>query len=106
MAIPEVHPFMSEARTRQLMRIRELDPRERCGSGTTVSQLYLVDRMPNDPQVRHLVFLDRHGWYCVHGRDCPAVHAAQEGTRQQRTHDGTADNASALGWTRATQRTG
>jgi len=21
----------------------------------------------------HLVYLDRHGWYCFHGRTCPAV---------------------------------
>ena len=71
-----------EARTRRLMRIRELDPQKRCGSGTTVTQLYLVDRMPPDPEVRHLVFFDRHGWYCVHGRDCPAVKAAQKCDRK------------------------
>ena len=72
------NPATQEARTQPLMRIRELDPQERCGSGTTVTQLYLVDRLPNDPGVKHLVFLDRHGWYCVHGRDCPAVQAAQQ----------------------------
>jgi hypothetical protein len=35
----------------------------------------------------HLVFLDRHGWYCEHGRDCPAV-------KQVRT---TGDGARRLG---------
>ena len=30
----------------------------------------------------HLVFFDRHGWYCVHGRDCPAVQAAQKCDRK------------------------
>jgi hypothetical protein len=79
MAISEVtQPSTQEARTRRLMRIRELDPQKRCGSGTTVTQLYLVDRLPHDPGVQHLVFFDRHGWYCVHGRDCPAVLAAQQ----------------------------
>jgi hypothetical protein len=38
--------------------------------------------MPQDPGVQHLVFLDRHGWYCVHGRDCPAVKAAQQCDRK------------------------
>ena len=71
-----------EARTRRLMRIRELDPQKRCGTGTTVTQLYLVDRLPQDPGVQHLVFFDRHGWYCVHGRDCPAVKAAQQCDRK------------------------
>lgn len=83
MAISEVNPTLTEeARTRRLMRIRELDPQKRCGTGTTVTQLYLVDRLPNDPGVQHLVFFDRHGWYCVHGRDCPAVQAAQKCDRK------------------------
>lgn len=43
MAISESHILTEEARTRLLMRIRQLDPRKHCGSGTTVTQLYLVD---------------------------------------------------------------
>jgi hypothetical protein len=77
MAISDLTSFTQEAHTRRLMRIRELDPQKRCGSGTTVTQLYLVDRLPPDPGVQHLVFFDRHGWYCVHGRECPAVAAAR-----------------------------
>jgi len=26
----------------------------------------------------HLVFFDRHGWYCEHGRTCPAVGHAKK----------------------------
>ena len=87
MSLSEVHPVTQEARTRPLMRIRELDPQKRCGSGTTVTQLYLVDRLPQDPGVQHLVFFDRHGWYCVHGRDCPAVQAARSATSRARSPD-------------------
>ncbi|HET7586130.1 MAG TPA: hypothetical protein VFK13_14555 [Gemmatimonadaceae bacterium] len=71
------------ARTRELMRIRELDPHAACGSGTTVLRLFRVDELPPGSGEAHLVFLDRRGWYCVHGRDCPAVAAAK------RQHDGT-----------------
>ena len=61
----------------RLMRIRELDPRAVCGSGTTVMQLFRVDDLPVGTDTTHLVFLDRHGWYCQHGRECPAVSAVR-----------------------------
>lgn len=57
-----------------VMRVRELVPQDVCGSRTTVQQLFRVTELQNDaPLAIHLVFLDRHGWYCEHGRSCPAV---------------------------------
>lgn len=74
-------------------RVRELDPQRKCGAGTSVERLYRVDEWKEDGAVRlHLVFLDRHGWYCEHGRNCPAVpHARKLGDRARQpgpTHNG------------------
>lgn len=66
---------------RELMRIRELDPRSQCGEGTTVMQLFRVDDLPEDTERVHMVFHDRHGWYCEHGRECPAVAAVRRHQR-------------------------
>jgi hypothetical protein len=65
------------------MRIRELDPQAACGQGTTVMQLFRVDDPASD--TAHLVFFDRHGWYCVHGRDCPAVAAVRKRNKARTT---------------------
>ena len=67
----------------ELMRIREIDPRTKCGTGTTVMQLFRVDDLPEDAPRVHMVFHDRHGWYCQHGRECPAVAAL---LRHQHVH--------------------
>jgi hypothetical protein len=66
--------------------IRELDPVRKCGPGTSVEQLYRIDeRADGEPVRTHLVFFDRHGWYCEHGRDCAAVaHARKHGDRARR----------------------
>jgi hypothetical protein len=55
------------------IRIRELDPVAKCGPGTSVTLLYRVDELLDGSPHWHLVFFDRHGWYCEHGRNCPAV---------------------------------
>ncbi len=55
------------------VRVTPLDPRTRCGAGTTVEHLYRVDERSPEASVTHLVFFDRHGWYCQHGPGCPAV---------------------------------
>ena len=55
------------------MRVRELDPRAKCGAGTSVQRLFRVDAVSSSASMTHLVFLDRHGLYCEHGRGCPAV---------------------------------
>jgi hypothetical protein len=54
-------------------RIRELDPQRKCGAGTSVQRLYRIDESIDGAVRSHLVYLDRHGWYCEHGRDCAAV---------------------------------
>jgi hypothetical protein len=67
-----------------IYRVRELDPHDKCGPGTTVQQLYRVDESNNGASRVHLVFLDRHGWYCEHNRDCPAViHAKRIGSKRK-----------------------
>jgi hypothetical protein len=53
--------------------VRELDPHLTCGPDTSVQLLYRIDERVNGAVRLHLVFFDRHGWYCEHGRDCPAV---------------------------------
>ena len=58
--------------------IRELDPQQKCGEGTSVQFLYRVDQTVDGQRTAHLVFFDPHGWYCEHGRTCPAVAHAQK----------------------------
>jgi hypothetical protein len=62
--------------------VRELDPQRKCGAGTSVQLLYRVDETVDGRTSAHLVFFDRHGWYCEHGRTCPAVaHARKQSGR-------------------------
>ena len=62
--------------------VRELDPQRKCGAGTSVQLLYRVDETVDGRASAHLVFFDRHGWYCEHGRTCPAVaHARKQSGR-------------------------
>jgi hypothetical protein len=63
---------------RPTYRVRELDPLSKCGSGTAVQRLFRVDERIDGVVRPHLVFFDRHGWYCDHGRDCPAVSQARK----------------------------
>jgi hypothetical protein len=58
--------------------IKELDPLRKCGPNTTVQFLYRVDESVDGRKTAHLVFFDRHGWYCEHGRTCPAVGYAKK----------------------------
>jgi len=55
------------------VRVTEKDPQVMCGKGTLVNRLFRVEEMEAKTKVVHLVFFDRHGWYCEHGRQCPAV---------------------------------
>jgi len=57
----------------RVVRIKELDPLAKCGPNTSVEQLYRVDETLDGSAATHLVFFDRHGWYCEHGRSCRAV---------------------------------
>jgi hypothetical protein len=57
-----------------------LDAREVVGQGTAVEHLVRVRFRPNEAP--HLVFHDRHGWYCEdHGPSCRAVPLAQTEVR-------------------------
>jgi hypothetical protein len=58
--------------------IKPLDPIQKCGPGTSVQFLYRVDESVDGRRTAHLVFFDRHGWYCEHGRTCPAVGHAKK----------------------------
>jgi hypothetical protein len=65
------------------VKIRALNPQVRCGPGTSVQHLFRVDEEGNGKGVTtHLVFFDRHGWYCEHGRTCPAVEDVRKSQRQ------------------------
>ena len=58
--------------------VRVLDPHRVCGVGTSVRHVYRVDETIGGLRRPHLVFFDKHGWYCEHGRDCPAVTHARK----------------------------
>lgn len=73
-------------------RVRELDPAQRCGTGTSVQRLFRIDESIDGAIKPHLVFFDRHGWYCEHGRDCPAVPHAQHAQRTFGTAKSRNDN--------------
>ena len=81
-------PFQPKAApVRKVVRILDLDPFVKCGRGTSVQRLIRVDEMIDHAREAHLVFLDRHGWYCEHGRTCPAVgHARKHAERGVRSH--------------------
>lgn len=57
----------------RVMRVRELVPQSLCGKRTSVEHLFRVDERCGSEAQTHLVFHDRHGWYCYHGATCPAV---------------------------------
>ena len=57
----------------RMVKIKELNAQGKCGPGTSVVHLFRVDEVCDGAAAVHLVFFDRHGWYCEHGRSCPAV---------------------------------
>lgn len=58
--------------------VKPLEPRTKCGAGTSVQYLLRVDETVDGRTTTHMVFFDRHGWYCEHGRNCPAVGHAKK----------------------------
>jgi hypothetical protein len=58
--------------------VKPLEPQAKCGAGTSVQYLFRVDETVDGRTTTHLVFFDRHGWYCEHGRNCPAVGHAKK----------------------------
>ena len=69
------------------VKVREMDPIQMCGKGTSVTHLYRVEELLDSTRVHHLVFFDRHGWYCEHGAQCSAVKDVQKFTRHGRHGD-------------------
>ena len=53
--------------------LEPLDPWLRCGPDTTVTELWKVRERRDGVNQFHLVYFDRYGWYCEHGRGCKAV---------------------------------
>ena len=86
-------PSAKEANPIPVFRVQELDPQSKCGPGTSVQRLFrLREETATGTVLSHMVFFDRHGWYCEHGRSCPAVpHAMKFGDRARQhgpTHNG------------------
>src|SRR4051794_18018804 len=74
-------------------RVKELNAQQKCGPGTSVERLFRVDETADGAAKAHLVFLDRrHGWYCEHGVECPAVRQAKRIGETHRQHIGRTNN--------------
>jgi len=74
-------------------RVKELNAQQKCGPGTSVERLFRVDETAEGAAKAHLVFLDRrHGWYCEHGVECPAVGQAKRIGQADRQHIGRTNN--------------
>ena len=70
-------------KVRRKVMIRAVDPAQKCGKGTTVTRLYRVEETLDQARIHHLVFFDRHGWYCEHGKQCSVVKDVQKFTRSK-----------------------
>ena len=46
---------------------------DQVNGGSAVDQLVHAEELLDGRPTIHLVFFDRHGWYCVHGPGCVAV---------------------------------
>lgn len=79
--------------------VEQLVPKSVAGAGTAVTAVLRVRLAPLGSP--HLVFLDRHGWYCeAHGASCPAVLAAR-GTVEPMKRESTGDRAQSAARRRA-----
>lgn len=66
------------------VRISEKDPCSLCGKGTSVERVFRVEETIGKVKNPHLVFFDKHGWYCEHGVHCPAVSDVKKHLRHSR----------------------
>ena len=66
------------------VRISEKDPARICGKGTSVERVFRVEEEGAKSKLLHLVFFDRHGWYCEHGAQCSAVADVKRYVRNSR----------------------
>ncbi len=62
--------------------VEPLDPWLLCGPDTSVQELWKVREDRGHERTFHLVFLDRYGWYCEHGRNCAAVPEVRRAVRE------------------------
>ena len=76
-----------KTRVERKVKVRQMDPIQLCGKGTSVTQLFRVEEKLDQTRIHHLVFFDRHGWYCEHGSQCSAVKDVQKFTRHGRNGD-------------------
>lgn len=61
--------------------LEPLNPWLSCGPDTTVTELWkVVERSGTEKRI-HLVYFDRYGWYCEHGRNCAAVPEVRRAAR-------------------------
>ena len=81
--------------------LEPLDPWLTCGPDTTVTELWKVCERRADGRQMHLVYFDRYGWYCEHGRNCPVV---AEVRRVVRTMSANAPRPKRSGKARARKR--
>jgi hypothetical protein len=72
-----------KAEVKRRVRVWPIDPVQMCGKGTSVTQLYRVEEHLDRARIHHLVFFDRHGWYCEHGKQCSAVSDVRKFTRNK-----------------------
>ena len=61
----------------RVVQIKALDPLVACGPHTSVKHLFRLREQVDGTRTVHLVFFDKHGWYCEHGRSCHAVTLVQ-----------------------------
>jgi hypothetical protein len=66
------------------VRVTEKDPTLMCGKGTSVERVFRVEEKLVRSKNMHLVFFDRHGWYCEHGAQCQAVSDVKKFIRHSR----------------------
>ena len=66
------------------VRVTEKDPSLICGKGTSVERVFRVEEKNERSRFMHLVFFDRHGWYCEHGAQCQAVSDVKKFIRHSR----------------------
>lgn len=64
--------------------VEPLDPWLMCGPDTAVQELWRAREQTGREVVYHLVFFDRYGWYCEHGRSCAAVAEVRRAVREMR----------------------
>jgi ribosomal protein L31 len=86
--LPPVRRSLNSRSTRKTeverkVRIKPMDPLQMCGKGTSVTQLFRVEETIERGRIHHLVFFDKHGWYCEHGKQCSAVGDVQKFTRKK-----------------------